>query len=744
MKTGDKKPAAGAMMLLFILFPILLTMVGCGKGQERSKTEIQSEENETKQWNASHFSMADRYEFATINDGMIYACRYCEEGLKISVFETDSVALTKDILVPGVTEAKGFSINSEGQICLFAGTGNGDVFLTVSANGDIGSAEDFTVENLGELPVLKNIYADRNGLYYLWYEMSVPCAEVYENGEEDIYTRLDRIYVKDQEMNTIIYEQIPDSYGNKLLSVAFDDAGVPMLLARDEEGFYVRQIRTTDCPEYELHRIETNELSSLENAGIITFTQEGLLYTQAGSLYRYSLADSVNEKLVDLSAAGILEEDIIYLGLNDGAIEIIDNYKYFQQSEYTIIREGKGERKQLTLGVMALQQDMKETMASFNRYQNEVTITPVIYVENYDYEAGYEKLTLDIVKGSAPDLISVYGIEYESLANVGAFADLYTFMQGDDEINADSLVSGVLKVYETEGRLYTIAPTFRLYTMWGAGSVVRGRNGVNLDEMMQILQDNGGNINSIYGFSADESPLTTLCSFNMDKFIDWNSGTCDFTGAEFEQILEFAKQYEGKPYESLYRAIRSGDILFTLGLIASVEDYRLASELYGENVQFIGYPTESGTGAAALFSGDELAINAKSEYREEAWEFVKYFIKHGYNGTGFPVEKAQLDAVLRESLNEVFVEDNGERSACIKKSYIERDIVSIQIYKCEPEDVEAVSALIESVTDKFAYHTEIQKIIDEEVGAYMQDQKTSDEVCTIIQSRVQLYLDERR
>ena len=108
------------------------------------------------------------------------------------------------------------------------------------------------------------------------------------------------------------------------------------------------------------------------------------------------------------------------------------------------------------------------------------------------------------------------------------------------------------------------------------------------------------------------------------------------------------------------------------------------------------------------------------------------------------MEKAQLDAVLKESLNEVFVEENGERSACVKKSYIEKDIVSIQIYHCEPEDVEAVSALIESVTDKFAYHTEIQKIIDEEAGAYMQDQKTSDEVCTIIQSRVQLYLDERR
>ena len=37
---------------------------------------------------------------------------------------------------------------------------------------------------------------------------------------------------------------------------------------------------------------------------------------------------------------------------------------------------------------------------------------------------------------------------------------------------------------------------------------------------------------------------------------------------------------------------------------------------------------------------------------------------------------------------------------------------------------------------------EIQKIIDEEVSAYFQGEKEIQEVCEIIQNRVQLYLDE--
>lgn len=286
---------------VFILFVILLSMVGCGKKSEPNVIDKQSDENETNQWNASHFSMLDQFELATIDSDMIYACRYCKEGVNISIFKTDSVAFIKDFFIPEIMEVKGLSINSSKQICLFGSTENGDIFCTVSTNGDISSIEDIKVEDLGELPVLKNIYADSNGLYYLWYEMSVPCAEVYEDGEEDIYTKLDRIYVKDQQMNTIIYEEVPDSYNNKLLSFAFDDAGVPMLLAKDEDGYYIRQIRTIDCKEYESHRIETNELSNLENAGIITFTQDGLLYTQAGSLYRYYYATRADKNIPLLS-----------------------------------------------------------------------------------------------------------------------------------------------------------------------------------------------------------------------------------------------------------------------------------------------------------------------------------------------------------------------------------------------------------------------------------------------------------
>jgi ABC-type glycerol-3-phosphate transport system substrate-binding protein len=228
----------------------------------------------------------------------------------------------------------------------------------------------------------------------------------------------------------------------------------------------------------------------------------------------------------------------------------------------------------------------------------------------------------------------------------------------------------------------------------------------------------------------------------MDSFIDWSEGSCNFTGKGFQQILDFAKEYKGKPYESFYEAIQSGTIRLRMEIINSVEDYRLASEMFGEKAQMIGYPTERGNGSAAILGGGNIAINAKSAHQKEAWEFIKYFIQNGADGTSFPIMREQFDAYLNESMIEEEVIENGVSSKVLKISYREPNIADIQVSKCDPEDVEAIREVVNNISEKFQYHTEIQNIIEEEAAAYFSNQKEIEEVCEIIQNRVQLYLSE--
>ncbi|MBR1701138.1 MAG: extracellular solute-binding protein [Lachnospiraceae bacterium] len=774
--------------MMVLLTTVLLFAVSCGKKDEvnggSNLSEAQSKKGTASEdkgsWRFSHAALEERYELATVKEDKIYGCYYTGEGLAVSVQDMEAGAykngfgIWESYVIPGVTEIQNMTVDSQNRICLFGVAETGNTLWQVEQNGEIHVIENIELEDLGEFVSPKGFWADSKGHYYLWYGMSVPWSEAYEretkeggtwesetgDGESKgriVYTSLDRIYVKDQNMHTICYEQVPDSGYNKLVSLLFDEDGIPMLLAKDEEGYYMRRVRTEKRDAYEPQRIEEPDengslsdhgqgaLYGLEMGGNLALTKQGLLYTRDGALYLYHTEDGKEEKLLELAGGGILEDDIIYLGMRGESIDIIDNYQGSKGSEYTRAEIGESTQARVSLGVMQLQPKMQEAIAAFNRYQDEVWIEPVVYVEGYDYDEGYEKLKLELLQGKAPDIIATEGIDYEVLANAGAFMDLYGFMDEDTEGNRERFVSSVLKAYEVDGKLYTAAPNFFIYSMWGGSSLVQERSGVDMEELMRILHEKGGSVNSIYGFGGDESVLRTLCTLGMDEFVDWDKDTCDFTGEGFCELLEFVKEYREPQFDSLYKAIREREILLSEGMIGSVEEYCLQSELYGERVEFIGYPSAKGSGVAASMNG-MLAINAKSGNPQEAWKFVKFYLLHGYDydRVGFPLMRERLEEVFTEAMEERQEPgEDGVTERGAKISYREKDIVDLVIFKAEKEDVEAVRNLVERVTGKFEYNNEIQNIIDEEAESFFRGQKSLGQVTEVIQNRVQLYLNER-
>ncbi|MCD8325417.1 MAG: extracellular solute-binding protein [Lachnospiraceae bacterium] len=403
----------------------------------------------------------------------------------------------------------------------------------------------------------------------------------------------------------------------------------------------------------------------------------------------------------------------------------------------------------LTLG-MLLPEDFPELLtavAEFNQANEDFQVEVIDYYGEgsyYGYDEAALQLSLDIVLGKAPDIFFTGMIDYEALAGLGVFADLYELMEQDEDFDKEMLLTNILEPYEINGKLYSIAPAFRITSLWGGSSLVQGRYGVSMDELVQILEENGGNINSIYGLMSDEPILTTLCTLYMDSFIDWDNGTCDFENEEFYQLLEFAQEYNytgGYGAEGQKASINSGEELLSYGIISCVADYQIQCELYGEAVEVIGLPTTAGSGTTAYFSGVELGINAAGEHQEAAWEFVKYYIFNGYSGSGFSIVQEIFDEVMAEAMEDNVVNsaDSGINEIMWKASYDS----TIFVYKASQEDVDAVRAMIARVDGKHRYHTDIQTIITEEADSYFSGQKSREDVAALIQNRVSLYLAEQ-
>ncbi len=429
-------------------------------------------------------------------------------------------------------------------------------------------------------------------------------------------------------------------------------------------------------------------------------------------------------------------------GVSDNQIGQEKETNSFLQED--AIKPGETEKETVTLGVTMIVQDLEKIVTEFNRHSSEYKVEIVDYFnQTGDYDEAIEQLKLDVVTRTAPDIIAVSGIDYSMFSEKGVLADLYDFMSDDEEISKDMLVQSVVMAYEDGGHLYSIAPNFQIHSMWGYGDVIGRQSGVTFEELFQILESSGKDLNAIAGFSGDEPVLTRLCTVSMDEFIDWENGTCDFEGDYFKKVISFAKEYTGNYTGGTYfERIQSREVVMSVGIISSVVDYQIQKILYGEDVAFIGYPVAEGTGTAITFSGSDIAVNAQTDNTDGAWEFVKFYLLHGYSGQGFPIVQEQYNQMMNASMDEEFdtTEDGGiERNP--KGYYIDGDEY-ILVYAATQEDVETVKGLVDSAENRFEPHPTIQNIINEEAEGFFSGQVDLDSTVKKIQNRVTLLLQE--
>ncbi len=745
-------------ILFFLLSICYFTACGQKEGGEASRSLSDSPRGETMadtensqmeaelSWQASYHPLERRYDLA-LAAGTIYGCVWEDGQVSIDSIGKESFHAEGSYVLENVSLLAGMAADGEGHVFFLEKRGERAILWKISEDGVSGEETEIELEdtqNADNLS-LKGMCADADGYFYIWCGMMVPEMEVSEGREREVWHDASRVYVKDPQLQTVYYEEIAEMSGTRVLDFQVGSDGGVFFLVKDSEGLYIQEIEREKKGQGEKKRLTdidgTKPLDSLEH---IVSVENGFMYCQNNTLYEFRFDTKKTEKILNLSTYGINSSDILFLAKNGDAIEIIDNHGDQECSEFVSLVLGQAEKKTVTLGVSMLSQGLEKAVVEFNRTSGAYRVEIIDYFsQTGDFEEAKERLKLDFVTDQAPDVIALSEVDYRTFSKKGAFSDLYDFMREDAACSQSMLVQSVAKACEDGGHLYRIAPAFLLHTMWGYGEVTGGQSGVTFSKLLQMLRDSGKDWSAISGFSIEEPVLTRLCSVAMDEFVDWENGTCNFDGEYFKEVLAFAGEYKENSRKGSYsERIQNRDVVLSVGILSSVDAYQIQKELYGGDLAFCGYPVREGTGTVAGFLEDALCINAIKEDQAGAWEFVKFYLLHGYEGQGFPIMRDQFDQAMQHAMEDDFSAGEGGEKERVPKGYYGDGGGNIAVYAASQEEVAAIVQLVESVENLFEHHTVIQNIIEEEAEAFFLGQADLDRAAEKIQNRVALYLQE--
>ena len=516
-------------------------------------------------------------------------------------------------------------------------------------------------------------------------------------------------------------------------------------------------------------------------------------YAYNNNIYGYAAKTDTKEKLVDWLACDVDTNNMSgYAMLSDSRVAALMQDWSTDPTTYQLIvlhrvdaSEIK-EKKVLTLACMYLDWNLRSMIVEYNKTNDEYRINVVDYSEyatDDDYNAGVTKLTTEIISGSVPDIFLTSNLPIDKYAAKGVIADLNTFMDGGNGLSRDYFVPQVMSALEKDGKLYELPTSFSVQTAYALSSIASQYDTWNVaavqDAMTQLQE--GATVFSD-GWTKNTA-LSNCLSRNLSAFVDWTTGKCEFDSEAFQQLLDFCNSFPAETsdgdgaiayassadiavdvamWESDATRITNGkQLMSTIGMY-SFDSYIWNVYAIRDKITFTGYPTEDGSGSSFELQMP-MAISSVTKYPDAAWDFVCSIIKkmntideNNYY-YGFPISQAAFDAEMTDIMTEQYqLDENGEQvdwdgdgepDKAIRGSYETMEngeTVYKDVYALTQEDIDQILGVINNTHSVYDYDQEILDIITDEVAAYFAGDKDVQTTASMIQSRVNLYVQEQR
>ncbi len=455
-------------------------------------------------------------------------------------------------------------------------------------------------------------------------------------------------------------------------------------------------------------------------------------------------AEQSYQQKLSLEPFGIDSEDVRDMAfLEDGRTEVLAQagsagsyVLYVLTPAGESVNEGKEE---LVLGVLQKDSLTQSLVADFNRSRQDIVVT----IREYQPDGARTRkeavsaLMGDFLSGKGPDLIALSpGGNHALLAQEGMLEDLQPYVDQSDVVNREDFLPNVWELGSYGEIVYAVPMRFSLQTLVGKTSLVGERDGWTVAGLQALAGEYPDSL--LVEPSSRSAVFSLCCTFQAQELVDRETAECYFDSPRFYEILEFADTFAPDRTPNIVTdewKYREGRVLLMEVNLYDVDSVRAVYEAFGmEPLSFTGYPSGDGSqGHLLLQCNDMYGISSRSAHKQEAWEFVEYYVRWDEENArfaGFPADCGRLEQWLQQRTG------YGQQPAEEEGGTPREQWLTAAALK------ELILHIAENAVTETGWGGEAD-IILEEAAVYFDGQRPVEDTVRALENRVSLYFNEQ-
>lgn len=485
------------------------------------------------------------------------------------------------------------------------------------------------------------------------------------------------------------------------------------------------------------------------NITVYSEIDDSLFYLSADRMNKYIVSEDRSKALFDFINSNIKVSDVSFICEKDGGFTAWgkgSNKLYVKAVDFSIKPDGertenegdKSGKKVIYVMNNAGESAsflLNDTIDAFNEQSNEYKAVLTDY--NYLDDNNTAKY---LSQNQIPDImLSKNDMTVNSLIVKGYIEDLLPLFEKSDVFSIADFSKKIVNEYSMDGHLYSLPKqvTMKLtdiyiedYESAGCFSEKKFEDFVN--------KYAGKAVSLLCKKDVFDSSIDSL----IYELTDIENKKADFCISEFTDYLDFIKGLDipdsFSSNKEKYDAILKADADTYVGVTSDKNFGAVcANEIRTKKeCAVVGLPTFSGE-PFAILDGEALSIFEASENKDGAFEFLTFYVTYMQDELSELVNYGDTSIYSYNEYNRIVVE-NMYNAVWDEREHDGEGYV----YHFSKEKIDEAVNLYEYSHRMPYVCMKIRDVVEEEFMSFLEDGKTSEEICGIINSRVNIILNE--